>query len=84
MVIKQEEKENSNYHIPIILYSNFSKNIMLFLSLIYIMHVFRSSKIGNSFATPNSNLKEITCTNLEILGHGAKIGRLVINSFFFF
>lgn len=47
------------------------------------MHVFRSSKNGNSFATPNSNLKEITCTNLEILGHGAEIGRLVVNSFFF-
>ena len=46
------------------------------------MRVFRSSKIGNNFAIPNSNLKEITCTTLEILGRGAKIGRLVIDSFF--
>ena len=76
-----EKKLSLSY--PIILYSNFLKNIMLFLSLIYITHVFRSSKIGNNFATPNSNLKEITCTNLEILGRGAKIGQLVVDSFFF-
>ena len=73
-----EKKLSLSY--PIILYSNFSKNIMLFLSLIYITHVFRSSKIGNNFATPNSNLKEIT--NLEILGRGANIGQLVVDSFF--